>query len=261
MADFNTLSIITPSFNQGRFIKRTIESILGQGYPRLEYIVMDGGSTDETVDILKSYGDRIIWQSAPDRGQSHAINRGLHRATGAIVAYLNSDDTYVDRSLFVINDFFNQFPEVRWAYGRCRIVDEHDREIRQWLTAYKHFWGRRYSYRKLLSINFINQPAVFWRRAAWRECGPFREDLHLVMDYEYWLRLGQRYPAGVIPAALANFRVYPDSKSFQRYRQQFQDELRVARQYAGGRAAVLLHYLNYLSIIAGYRVVQRLAKQ
>jgi glycosyltransferase involved in cell wall biosynthesis len=250
------ISIVTPSYNQRRFIERTINSILGQNYSELELIVMDGGSTDGTIDILKKFGDRIIWRSEKDRGQSDAINKGLRLATGDIVAYLCSDDTYQAGALQKVAEFFQNNPQTKWVYGKCRMIDENDREIRKPITRYKNFMLRRYSYPKLLVENYISQPATFWRRSLLDELGFINENEHLCMDYEYWLRLGQRYPAGVINSYLANFRHYTTSKSGSRFTQQFRDELRVAKKYSAGRPGIqLLHKLNYYKIVGAYRLI------
>lgn len=257
MRQYLKISIVTPSFNQGCFIKQTIDSVLNQNYPNLEYIVMDGGSNDGTVDILKSYGNRIIWKSEKDKGQSDAINKGMAMATGEILGYINSDDLYTSNCFFKINDFFLTSPKIRWAYGKCRIIDEHNREVRKLITAYKNFWMKKYSYNKLLSINFINQPSTFWRKEIRNEFGLFNKNEHLVMDYEYWLRIGKKYRAGFINAYLSEFRMYTQSKSFKFFENQFKDELRLAKFYSNKKPSViLLHYLNYLSIISGYNVIR-----
>ena len=205
------------------------------------------------MQILERYSDRVIWNSEPDEGQSHAINKGLQIATGDIVAFLNSDDTYEPGALYRVASFFSERPDVQWAYGKCRIIDEHDREIRRPITWYKNILLRTYSYRKLLAENFISQPATFWRRSLHEEIGYLNPDEHFVMDYEFWLRLGQRYPAGVIPAYLASFRMYEASKSGSLSNPQFVDELRVAQAYSlGDRLPILLHRLNYHKIVWTY---------
>jgi glycosyltransferase involved in cell wall biosynthesis len=250
------LTIVTPSYNQASFIERTIASILDQGYPDLEYIVMDGGSTDGTVEILERYGDRLTWVSEPDNGQSDAINKGLRKATGDVVAFLNSDDTYAPGALTKVARYFEANPEMQWVYGKCRIIDEHDREIRRPITLYKNLLLRSYSYRKLLAENFISQPATFWRRGLHEEVGYLNEDEHYVMDYEFWLRLGGRHPAGVIPDYLANFRMYDASKSGSLSNPQFQDELRVAKAFSqGDRLAILAHEFNCRKIVWTYRLM------
>jgi glycosyltransferase involved in cell wall biosynthesis len=250
------ISIITPSYNQAQFIERTILSVLDQNYPDLEYIVMDGGSTDGTVEILKKYADRIIWKSEKDNGQSDAINKGLRIATGDIIAYLNSDDTYAPGTFEKIRLFFQEHPGKKWAYGKCRIIDADDQEIRKPITAYKNFLLKNYSYAKLLSENFISQPATFWKREIHAEMGFFNESEHYCMDYEFWLRIGQKYSAGVIRDYLANFRYYATSKSGGVNKKQFQDELRLAKQYGKGfPRSLLLHRFNYYKITSIYQLL------
>jgi len=253
------ISVITPSYNQAQFIERTILSVLDQNFPDLEYIVMDGESTYGTVDILKKYSDKIIWRSEKDNGQSDAINKGLKMATGDIVAYLNSDDTYEPGALKKVAEFFEKNTETKWAYGKCQIIDEKDKEIRKWITTYKNFLGKTYSYSKLLSENFICQPATFWKRGLLDEIGYFNEDEHFCMDYEFWLRIGQKYPAGVIPKYLANFRYYASSKSGSVNKKQFQDELRLARKYGDNHPlSLFFHELNYYKITGIYKLINTL---
>jgi glycosyltransferase involved in cell wall biosynthesis len=255
------ISVVTPSFNQARFIERTIRSILDQGRGDVEHIIVDGGSTDGTLEILQRYQGRISWISEKDRGQAHAINKGLTRSTGEIVAWLNSDDTYEPGALDQVVRHFTGAPDCRWAYGKCRIVDEDDREIRPLVTRYKNLLLARYSFPKLLSENFISQPAVFWRRSLLDEVGYLNEEEHYCMDYDYWLRLGSRYPAGVIPAYLANFRYHPASKSGSVDRQQFVDELRIARAFGAGHPwVILLHTVNFYKIVAAYKVLEALGR-
>lgn len=255
------VSIITPSYNQARFIERTIRSILDQGDADIEYIVMDAQSTDGTLDILRKYSEQIIWKSESDRGQSDAINKGLAMATGDILAYLNSDDTYAPGAIRKVVEFFQTHPEKKWVYGRCRIIDEHDREIRKPITFYKNLLSRRYSYSRLLTENFISQPATFWKRELLTEIGYFNEDEHLCMDYDYWLRIGQQYPAGVIDQYLANFRYYASSKSGSTIDKMFQDELRLARQYGKQYpASLLLHKVNHYKVVWIYTLLARLRR-
>jgi len=252
-------SIITPSYNQAQFVERTILSVLNQDYPDIEYIVMDGGSTDGTVDILKKYSERIAWISEKDHGQSDAINKGLRMATGEIVAYLNSDDTYEPNAISRVVEFFQKNPEQRWVCGKCKIVDECGREIRKPITFYKNFLLRNYSYKKLLTENFISQPSTFWKTELLAEIGYFNENEHLCMDYEYWLRIGQKYPAGVIDEYLASFRYYTSSKSGSATIEQLQDQVRLAREYgANYPASLLLNKVNHYKTICVYKLLARL---
>ena len=251
------VSIITPSYNQANFIERTIQSILTQSHDDIEYIIMDGGSTDGTVEILKKYSDRIIWRSEKDKGQSNGINKGLKIATGDVIAYLNSDDTYEPDAIKRVVNFFQKNPDKKWVYGKCKIINENDREIRKSITAYKNILLKKYSYSKLLSENFISQPATFWRRELFSEIGYFNEDEHFCMDYEYWLRIGKKYSAGVINRYLANFRYYINSKSGGVNKKQFQDELRIAKKFGGNYTlSILLHRINYWKIVISYQLMK-----
>jgi len=203
---FPKISIVTPSYSQGAFIERTIKSVLSQNYPNLEYIVMDGGSTDKTVKILKKYGKQITWKSERDRGQTHAINKGLKLATGEIVTYLNSDDTYQPGTLKLIGEYFRKHPKVAFAYGHGRLIDPKDKEI----GFYNDF---QEDHEKLFASCGISQPTAFWRRKLLKTVGLFDETFHFTMDYEYWVRVSAKYELVFLPNVLANTRIHPDAKT------------------------------------------------
>ncbi|HEX2093818.1 MAG TPA: glycosyltransferase family 2 protein [Longimicrobiaceae bacterium] len=213
--DAPRVSIVVPSYNQGRFIEETIRSVLLQGYPDLELIVIDGGSTDETVEVLRRYEPWLTyWVSEPDRGQTHAINKGLERATGEIFAYLNSDDLLMPGALFHVVKGFAAHPEADVVYGKCVYMSETGEDlftIQGKITGfvdYLRIWER------LARREFLTQPEVFCRTQRLREAGGFREELRSVMDFEMWLRLlarGCRFQS--IAAPVAKFRVYATQKS------------------------------------------------
>lgn len=256
------ISIITPSYNQVAFIERTIHSVITQtGDFDLEYIIVDGGSTDGSVDIIRrcaAQDQRIQWVSERDQGQSDAINKGLRRVTGDIVAYLNSDDVYLPGALQAVQNFFQQQPTYSWVTGFCRIINEYDQEIRRPITHYKNFWLRHYNFSSLLVLNYISQPATFWRRAVLDQVGFFSTQQHLVMDYEYWLRLGSIMPAGVITEYLAGFRSYQTNKSSANFIRQFHEEFTVAQQWIKRRHWLTgLHWLHYHSIILLYSLLRK----
>lgn len=252
MTSLPHISIITPSYNQASFIESTILSVLGQGYPFLEYIVVDGGSTDGTLDILRKYDGRLSWSSAPDGGQAQAINSGLRRSGGEIVAFLNSDDVYAPGALLAVGRYFAAHPSALWLTGRCAILDEQGHETRKWISAYKHLWLRTRSYAVLQVLNYISQPATFWRRALLTQTGVLNEDLHYTLDYEYWLRMGQAAQLHVLPQVLAGFRLHADSKSGLGYEAQFAEELQVCARHAG-TGTVRLHRWHNAFILAVYR--------
>jgi glycosyltransferase involved in cell wall biosynthesis len=261
------ISIITPSFNQCVFLRRTLDSVLGQRGPfELEWIVIDGGSSDGTIDLLRSIDDRRLrWISEPDRGQSDAINKGMALAGGEVVAWLNSDDLYADGALAAVAEAFRQHPEARWLVGRCDIIDAGDREIRPAITRYKNRRLARYSYRRLLRENFISQPAVFWRRDFGQEMAAGRglldDSLHWTMDYDLWLRMGRASPPLVLDRTLARFRLHERSKSGQVDRRQFDEGYAVAARYFNGdRPSRWAHRLNVEKIVTAYRVMRLIGR-
>jgi len=188
------ITVVTPSMNQGEFIERTILSVLGQeGDFDLEYIVVDGGSTDDSLGIIKKYKERLRWVSEKDKGQSDAINKGFNMASGDILAWLNSDDTYAAGALATVAESYRQEP-FAWCFGNCRNIDENDREIRKLITRYKIFESKRYSFGRLLSKDFISQPGAFFTRDVYQETGPLDLTCEYSIDYDYWLRIGKKYP-------------------------------------------------------------------
>lgn len=200
------ISIVTPSFNQGEFIERTIKSVLGQKGEDIELIVIDGGSTDGTVEILKEYGDKIKWISEKDGGQTGAINKGMGMATGDVMAYLNSDDTYEPGTLSAVAKYFEENPETFIVYGRGRHIDEMDSYMNDYPTD---IVDREILRRKCP----ICQPTVFWRRELWKKIGEFDETLSFGMDYDYWIRVSAEYKFGFINQYLANTRLHQGAKT------------------------------------------------
>ncbi len=258
------ISVITPSFNQVDFIERTIKSVVEQDYPNFEYIIKDAGSEDGSLAIIKDYAQRypkiIKWISKRDKGQTDGINQGLKMAKGKILAYLNSDDILTSGALKRVAIFFQENPKIIWLTGKCRIIDEEDREIRSWITAYKNFWLRWYHYQTLLILNYISQPATFWRRQAFKKIGYF--DLHkdYAFDYDYWLRLGRKSSPGIIWQPLANFRVHRSSKGKTGFLKQFQEDLEVVKRYTDNPILISLHRFSNFIIVSSYLMMIFLGK-
>jgi len=263
-------TIITPSFNQAGFIGRTIDSVLKQkGSFEIEYFVMDGGSKDDTVKILKKFEGKVKrgeykkfnknltfgWISEKDKGQSDAINKGLRKATGEIIAYINSDDIYYPDAFAAVMEGFRNNPQKIWLSGKCRIINEDDQEIRKKITAYKNFFLKRYSYNKLLILNFVSQPATFWRQSAQKKVGVFNENEHLVMDYDYWMKIGKLSDMIYINSYLSGFRSYVDNKSSRGFVRQFADEYRVATGNTGNWLLLVLHKIHAKLICLAYKVI------
>lgn len=212
------VSVVTPSYNQAHFIRDTIESVGRQTYPKVEHLIIDGGSDDGTVDILEAYEDRydLRWVSEPDEGQSDAINKGFERAEGELVAWLNSDDTYFDVGVLErVVDYFDRFDE-DIIYGDLAYIDEDSTVIA--IDVRPAFDAEKLPYRIL-----IGQPATFFRREV-VENEKLRTDLQFSMDYEYWLRLAQTYSFRHVRDVLAGFRTYDEQKS--QNRDAMADELR-----------------------------------
>jgi glycosyltransferase involved in cell wall biosynthesis len=195
VAEQAKLSIITPSLNQADFLERTLRSILDQDYPRLEYLVVDGGSTDGSVEIIERYADRLAWWvSEPDGGQTEALNKALRRATGDVIAYVNSDDYLLPGAIDAAMRELES-GESSWVTGGCRFVDDQDRLVAVWQPTPPT--GRRFSW--MQQPWSVPQPSTFWRRELFERLGPFREDMHYVFDTEFMLRLVY---AGEMPAIL-----------------------------------------------------------
>jgi glycosyltransferase involved in cell wall biosynthesis len=210
------LSIITPSLNQGQFIERTIRSVLDQGYENLEYLIVDGGSTDSSLDVIRAYEDRISWWvSESDEGQTDALNKGLARATGDVIAYINSDDYYLPGAFETAVGLLEE-SGASWVAGAARFVDENGALTEIWrpqqpqayesTIAGRHWW--------MLAPWSVPQPSAFWRRELQDEVGPFRRDMNFVFDTEFFLRLVY---AGHFPALteeeLSVRVVHPAAKS------------------------------------------------
>ncbi len=176
------VSIVTPSYQQGQFLQQCIESVLGQDYPHIEYFVFDGGSNDESVEILKNYNERFFWRSEPDGGHAKAINSGLRRARGDILAYLNSDDLLLPGAVAAVVDEWRYRPSVDLFYGRADYIDEYGDTIHEYDT-------REFQLEEFKNRCTICQPAAFWCRRIMNRVGLFDESFQTSMDYEYWQRI------------------------------------------------------------------------
>jgi glycosyltransferase involved in cell wall biosynthesis len=203
------ISIVTPSYNQGQFLEGTIRSVLLQGYPNLEYIIIDGGSTDESVNIIRKYEPWLAyWESEKDRGQSHAINKGFDRCMGDILAWLNSDDYYTEGALQTIAGYTVDHPEVGAFAGGSRAVNAKGKVLEE-----KH--PPDLTFDDILHWDEPNlpQPSCFFRKEVWDQCGPLDEGLHFVMDYNLWLSIARLSRFMAIPEMLSQYTIHGKAKT------------------------------------------------
>lgn len=236
------VSIVTPSFNQAEYLEETIRSVLEQDYPRIEYIVIDGGSTDGSVDVIKKYEDRIaFWVSERDRGQTDAINKGLERAKGEILAWINSDDTYHPKAVGEAVEFLMNHPNVAMVYADCNFIDEQGRVIGK-------FASRQTDYKKLRrGYVHIPQQTTFFRAAYWREVAPLDPSFYFAMDYDLWVRIAARAPIKYLPGRTwANFRIHASSKTNVNDERGWKEMLRVHYRDGGSFFSVIVakYYLR-----------------
>lgn len=224
------VSLVTPSLNQAQFLERTIKSVLDQRYPKLEYIIQDGVSTDETAQILEDYRPHLKHiESSQDNGQAHAINLGFRHAGGEVMAWLNADDLLLPGAVAYIVDFFLAHPEVDVVYGHRIMINEDDQEVGRWILP-------RHDQDMLLWADYIPQETLFWRRSIWEKAGGYvNESYHFALDWELLLRFRDAGATFVrLPRFLAAFRVHDDQKTSQELKDRgFQEMHRLREQYHG----------------------------
>lgn len=250
-------SIVTPSFNQAQFIRQTIDSVRDQSYPSIEYRVQDGASTDQTPEILHSYGKSLEYKSKIDKGQTDAINIGLHQSSGDIFAYINSDDYYLPNVFEKVSRVFSTHPEVNWVVGDALIVDSKGKEIQGFVRGYKSLIRRLYRPWMLYILNPLPQPSVFIQRRALELVGEFDQNLRYTMDYDMWLRLQQKFGSPYfISEPLSAFRIHGQSKGGSQYPKQFAEELMVVAKYTKNPFLLWLHWLHNQCILAAYSLIK-----
>ena len=220
------VSIVTPCRNAAQFIGETVRSVLDQDYPDIEYLIMDGASTDNTVELLAPYRTRLRVASAPDRGQADAVNRGFAQTRGAIFAFLNADDLYHPGAIRAVVEAFAAHPEAAAVYGEARYIDESGRPVGKYpVEPFDRVLFERRCY--------ICQPAAFVRHDAFRACGMLDAHLRYAMDYDFWIRLSASYPMLKIDRELADSRLHASSKTLAEMPAAMLEAIEVLRRHYG----------------------------
>jgi hypothetical protein len=248
-AAYPRISIVTPSFNQGRFLEAAIRSVLDQNYPNLEYVVIDGGSTDGSAEIIRRYADRLnYWVSEPDGGQYAAINKGFARTTGAIMAWLNSDDMYLPWAFETVARFFTAYPDTEWVTTAFPIMlDSHGRPVDCSARVFTRQGVLRGEYLPCApwdGYSCVQQESTFWTRRLWDRTGQrVAAELRYAGDFELWTRFALHAELRNIPMPLAGFRLHDEQKTHGGLPQYFQEAESVLRRL-GVRPPWLRHYVK-----------------
>ncbi|MBI5281416.1 MAG: glycosyltransferase [Candidatus Solibacter usitatus] len=224
--EYPAISLVTPSLNMARHISATIDSVLAQGYPKLDYLVLDGGSTDGTLDLLCAYGDRIRWLSKKDNGQADAVNKGFLATQGQVFSFLNADDTYRPGALAKIGEAFRKNPRAGLIYGEAYHVDEQGEILCRYETL-------PFDYQNLNHQCFICQPAAFLSRQAFERAGMLDARLHFALDFDLWIRVAAENQVVKLPDYLANWRMYPGIKSLRDKKQALREAMATVKKYFG----------------------------
>jgi len=235
MNNYPLVSIVTPSYNQKKYLEETILSVINQDYPALEYFVIDGGSTDGSVEIIKKYQGKLAgWVSESDLGQTDAINKGFNLCQGDIMAWINSDDIYHDGAISSAVEFLQEHPEIGMVYGDTDLIDDESRKI-------GHFNAKQASYQRLMRGGvYIPQPAVFWRKSLWEKSGPLDPSFYFAMDYDLWVRFAKSAPMQYLPKLWASFRIHDDGKTTSSDDRCWPEMRKVYKREGGGIISIFM---------------------
>ena len=249
------LSIVTPCLNAAETLPEALASVPADD--AIEHVVVDGGSTDGTVELLRAAALRVTFTSEPDRGLSDAMNKGVRRAQGEWIGWLNADDYYLPGGLERVRRTIESNPQATWLTAPCLIVDGQGREIRRGVTRYKRFFLDRYSRRSLLVQNYVAAPSTFVRRDALIAAGGFDERFRYSMDYDLWLRLAERADPIVLKEPTTAFRMAGQSLSMTGFERQFEEHAQNAREHGDGHPlAVAANVAVSRLIVLAYRAMR-----
>lgn len=249
------ISIVIPSYNKVKYIEKTLQSIVTQRNANFEVIIQDGGSTDGTLDIIKKYAKKypqlISFESKNDGGQLNAINKGLKKAKGEIVTFINADDVYESGALETVTGYYTENPNALWFAGKCRIVNDKDQEIAKFWTLCKNILLKVNSYSLLLfTSNYVSQPSTFITKKAYQKYGPFTGNKKFVYEYDMWLTLGKVAMPVVVNKYLSKFRISEDNISSVIYNDLFDMDIKVVKKHSRNKIFVYSHSINnYVRVI------------
>ncbi len=241
------VSIVTPSYNQADYLEETIRSVLDQDYPNIEYIIVDGGSTDNSKAIIEKYADKLgWWVSETDRGQTDAINKGFAHAHGEIFAWINSDDTYTKGAIAEATEYLQSHPEIGMVYGDANLIDE-DGKIVGLFPAKQTDYGR-------LRRGYVHIPqqTAFFRADLWRKVGPLDPTFYFAMDYDLWVRIAKLTPLVYYPKLWANFRLHQSGKTVLSDDRCWPEMLRVHYREGGNRFAPIVFKAKIRPLVYGW---------
>lgn len=250
------ISVVIPSYNKISYIDETLHSIFSQKYDNFEVIVQDGASNDGTLDIIKKYAKKhpknFFWESKKDKGQLDAINKGLKKAKGDILTFINADDSYLPGAFDKVAEAYTKNPFKLWFAGRGVVVNGSGTEIARVVTNYKNFLLLQSSYQLLLITNYLMQPSVFITQKAYKKFGPFTGTIDFVMEYELWLKLGREEMPVIINKNLTKFRIEATTKTKRMFDKLLKEDERILHRYTKNPVIVFFHFLhNFARTIIG----------
>jgi glycosyltransferase involved in cell wall biosynthesis len=239
------ISVIVPNYNGAKYLGQCLRSLVSQTYANKEIIVVDGFSDDGSLEIIKSYPDVKIILTTP-KGEADAINVGMRNATGDILTYLDSDDLCYPYALTLVGEYFANHNEAKWVYGLGDVVDAEGNKTRTLMMKCKTFLMKHYNYNMLCVVDYLLQPAIYWRRELVTWMGDFSTDEKYAFEYEWWLSIGKRYKPGFINSNLGIWRMHGGSVTSKGLTQNAKDALRIQREYSRNSVINILQYFSYI---------------
>lgn len=247
------ISIIIPTYNGGKYIEETLNSIFEQNYRNIEVIIQDGGSSDNSISIFKKYANKykcLVWESKKDNGQLDAITKGIRKSNGDIIGFINSDDVYLNGSFNKIATAYTKNPKCLWIAGQGIVTNSEGKEIAHFVSIYKNLLLKLNKYHLLLMVNYLMQPSVFFTKQAYKKYGPFIGSGRYVLEYDMWLKLGRNQMPALINSPLSAFRLRNISFSVTQVRNILKEDATIAKNYTNSKIIFYLHLVhNYARLL------------